>query len=76
MKQVKAAVGEDDAATVAFLAAKPHNRFLKCQCCRMQRVSMRAGKQQSDSPEILVYHAQENRRARAGSGIVGQTPIT
>src|SRR5205823_12615570 len=29
MKEVKAAVGEDDAAAVAFLAAKPQNRFLE-----------------------------------------------
>jgi len=49
MKQVKAAVGEDHAAAVAFLAAKPQNRFLKCQDCRIQRVSMRTGKDQSDS---------------------------
>jgi hypothetical protein len=27
MKQVKAAVGEDDAAPIAFVAAKPQNRF-------------------------------------------------
>jgi len=33
MEQVKAAVGENDAAAVAFLAAKPQNRFLKCQDC-------------------------------------------
>jgi hypothetical protein len=31
MEQVKATIGEDDAATVAFLAAKPQNRFLKCK---------------------------------------------
>ena len=31
MEQVKAAVGEDDAAPVAFLAAKPQNRFFKCE---------------------------------------------
>jgi len=44
MEQIKTAVGEDDAAAVAFLAAKPQNRFLKCQDCRLQRVSMRAEK--------------------------------
>src|SRR5229473_2896449 len=48
MKQVEAAVGEDHAAAVAFLAAKPQNRLLKCQDCRIQGVSMRAGKDQSD----------------------------
>jgi hypothetical protein len=31
MKQVKAAVGENDAAAIAFVAAKPQNRFLQCQ---------------------------------------------
>jgi hypothetical protein len=31
MEKVKAAVGEDDSAAVAFLAAKLQNRFLKCQ---------------------------------------------
>ncbi len=48
MKQIKAAVREDDDAAVAFLAAKPQNRFLECQDCRVQRVSMRAEKNQSD----------------------------
>ena len=33
MEQVKTAIGEDDAASVAFLTAKPQNRFLKCQDC-------------------------------------------
>jgi hypothetical protein len=37
---------------------------------------MRAGKLQSNIREELVYHALEVRRARAGSGIVGQSPIT
>jgi hypothetical protein len=36
-------IGEDDAAAVAFPAAKPQNRFLECQDCRIQRVSMRDG---------------------------------
>ncbi len=31
MKQIKATVGENDAAAVAFLVAKPQNRFLKCK---------------------------------------------
>jgi hypothetical protein len=31
MEKVKTAIGEDDAAAVAFVAAKPQNRFLKCQ---------------------------------------------
>jgi hypothetical protein len=48
VKNVKAAVGEDDAAAVAFLTAEPQNRLLRCQDCRIQRVSMRTGKNQSD----------------------------
>jgi len=31
VEQIKTAIGENDAAAVAFLTAKPHNRFLKCQ---------------------------------------------
>jgi hypothetical protein len=37
---------------------------------------MRAGKLQSNIREWLVYHAQEVRRPRAGSGMVGQSSIT
>jgi len=72
----KQTVCEDDAAAVAFLAAKPHNRLLKSQDCRIQGVSMRPEKQQSELREKLVYHAREVQRARAGSGIVGQSAIT
>jgi len=42
MEQIKTAIREDNAAAVAFLAAKPQNRFLERQDCRTQRVSMRA----------------------------------
>src|SRR5439155_24531193 len=31
MEQIKAAVGENDSATVAFRAAKPQNRLLECE---------------------------------------------
>jgi hypothetical protein len=48
MQQIETAVCENDAAAVAFLAPKLQNRFLKCQDCRIQGVSMRAGKKQSD----------------------------
>src|SRR5207245_7364918 len=41
MQQVKASVGENDAAAVAFLAAKPQNRFLQREDRTVQRVSMR-----------------------------------
>jgi hypothetical protein len=44
MKQIKAAVREDDDAAVASLAAKPQNRFLESQDCRIQRVSLGGGK--------------------------------
>ena len=43
VKQVEAAIGENDAElacagrAVAFLAAKPHNRFLKSEDCRIQK---------------------------------------
>ena len=64
MEQVEATVGEDDAAAVAFLAAKPQNHFLECEDRRSQRVSMQ--ERTSDSRlEKLVYHAQERRRLQA-----------
>src|SRR6266852_544021 len=31
MQQIKAAVGEDDAAAIAFVAGKPQNRLLQCE---------------------------------------------
>jgi hypothetical protein len=49
VKNVKAAICEDDAAAIAFLAAKPQNRFLKCQGFRMQRISKQAQKRNRDS---------------------------
>jgi hypothetical protein len=65
MKQVKAAVGEDDAAAVAFVAAKPQNRFLQCKDCRIQRVSMQVQERfKVTSTENLVYHAGKARRPR------------
>src|SRR5260370_3833016 len=41
MQQVEAAVGEDDAAALAFLAAKPQNRLLESED-RIRRVPIRA----------------------------------
>src|SRR5260370_25583135 len=76
MKQVKAAVGEDDAAAVAFPAAKPQNRLLKCQECRIQRISIQAVKHQSQLRQKLVYHPREVRRATARSRVVGHSPLT
>ena len=40
MKQVKATIRENNLAPIAFLAAKPQNRLLKCQGFRMQGISM------------------------------------
>ena len=67
VQQFKTPVGEHNAAPVAFLAAKPQNRFFKRQYLWMQRNSMKArtitalafnGK--------LVYHAGQAPRSRAG----------
>jgi hypothetical protein len=68
VKQVKAAVGEDHAAAVAFPAAKLQNRFLNREYRRIQRISMQAQRRNKISPETLVYHAPEARRARARTG--------
>ena len=60
MQQIEATIGEDDTAAVAFLAAKPHNRFLKSQNTRVQRNSMKAqAKTGLLSDEKLVYHARQ-----------------
>lgn len=66
VKQVEAAVGENDALAVAFLAAKPHNRLLQCEDGRAQRISMQE-KTSDDSPKskMLVYHARERQRLQA-----------
>jgi hypothetical protein len=37
MEHVEAAVGENDATSVAFLAAKPQNRFVQSQYRRMSQ---------------------------------------
>src|SRR5712692_7884605 len=66
MQQVEAAVGEDEAAAVAFCGSKPQNRLLKCED-RIQRISMRARYGKGTPQESLVYHAREVRRAR-GAG--------
>jgi hypothetical protein len=66
VQQVEAAVGKNDAAAVAFLAAKPQNRFLERQDRWMQRVSMLARTKTRMLPtKKLVYHAREARRLRA-----------
>jgi hypothetical protein len=60
MQQVKAAVGENEAAAVAFLTAKPQNRFLQREDRTVQRVSMRAWTRHKMMPlKNQVYHARE-----------------
>ena len=66
MEQIKTTVREDDAAAVAFLAAKPQNRLLKCQDCRIQRVSMRPEKAKVRIVKKLVYHARKVQRPMVG----------
>jgi hypothetical protein len=67
MQQIEAAIGEDNAAAVAFLAAKPQNRLLKSQNLRVQRDSMNAGAKIALAlDEKLVYHAPRAQRLGAG----------
>ena len=67
VKKIEAAVGEDDAAPVAFLAAKPQNRFVQSENSRVQRVSMQAKRRTAMTlPETVVYHAREWRCLRGG----------
>src|SRR6266478_6067030 len=70
MQQIKAAVGEDDAASIAFPAAKPQNRLLQCED-GIQRVSVRGQPEQIVKPEVVVYHAGVLRRAAQGAPVVG-----
>jgi hypothetical protein len=66
MQQIEAAVGKDDAAAVAFLAAKPQNRFFESQNLRVQRNSMKAHANTAlDFDEKVVYHAEDAQRSRA-----------
>jgi hypothetical protein len=63
MQQIKAAVGENNAAAVAFLASKPQNRFFESQYLRVQRNSMQAGANLAlVSHKNLVYHARQGPR--------------
>jgi hypothetical protein len=68
MQQIETTVGEDDAASVAFLAAKPQNRLLKSQNPLVQRDSMNArAKTALALDEKLVYHAPLGLRLGARS---------
>jgi hypothetical protein len=67
MQQIKAAIGEHNSPPVAFLAAKPQNRFRNSKNLRVQRNSMKAHATTSLwLDEKTVYHAGEPRRFRAG----------
>jgi len=61
VEQIEAAVGEDDAAAIAFPVAKPQNRLLEC-VDGIQRVSVRTLPEQIVKPELVVYHAGALRR--------------
>ena len=69
MQQIEAAVGEHDAAAIAFPAAKPQNRLLQGED-GIQRVSVRALPEQIVKPELVVYHARVLRRAAQGPPVV------
>jgi hypothetical protein len=63
VEKIKAAVGKNDAAGVAFLAAKPQNRFVESEHCGIQRISMPARTRVTMSPlKNLVYHARRGCR--------------
>jgi hypothetical protein len=67
MQQIKAPIREHNAAPVAFLSAKPQNRFLKCQNLWVQRNSMKAHAKIAPAlDEKLVYHAPRGLRLGAG----------
>lgn len=67
MQQFETTIGEDDAAAVAFLAAKLQNRFFDSQNPWVQRNSMKArAKSALVLSERLVYHAQDAQRFGAG----------
>ena len=67
MQDVEAAVGEHHAASVAFLAAKPQNRFVQSENRRtIQGISVQAQRRKKMTlPESIVYHASTRWRLRA-----------
>ena len=69
MEEIEAAVGEDEALAVAFLAGKPHNRLLQSEDVWFQGISMQARTERVHmmSVEQTVYHAREAARAREGA---------
>lgn len=58
VQHVEAAICENDAASVAFLAAKLQNRFVQRQYRRMtQGISQQEKRGMTANSETLVYHA-------------------
>jgi hypothetical protein len=58
MQDIEAAICENDAASVAFLAAKLQNRFVQSQYRRMaQGISQQERRGMTANGETLVYHA-------------------
>jgi hypothetical protein len=70
MQDVEATVREHHATSVAFLAAKPQNRFVQSENrWTIQRISVQGHRQKRMAlPEALVYHARIQRRPRARQG--------
>jgi len=66
MEEIKAAVCKNDPAAVAFLAAKPQNRFVESEHCGVQGISKRE-QLQVTVPMLkkLVYHARRSCRWNA-----------
>jgi alpha-beta hydrolase superfamily lysophospholipase len=60
VQQIEATIRENDAAAVAFLAAKPQNRFLKREDRRIQKVSM------EKQPKIRTDAGEKSSLSRAG----------
>jgi hypothetical protein len=67
MQDIEATVGEHHAASVAFLAAKPQNRFVQSENRRtIQGISVQAQRRKKMTlPESIVYHANTRWRLRA-----------
>lgn len=58
MEDIEAAICENDAASVAFLAAKLQNRFVQRQYRRMtQGISQQERRGMTANGETIVYHA-------------------
>jgi hypothetical protein len=77
MQQIKAPIRKHNPPPVAFLAAKPQNRFRNSKNPRVQRNSMKAHATTSLwQDEKLVYHAGKARRFRSENPILTQFPAS